>query len=277
MSNYFFTPEQAALYGVACTVWRRRGTAKARRLQFSEESITDTILMDLAETYPGSLTILPFTKYQEGRRGADWAWLFRDASGRQNLPMLVQAKALDFRDLEYREIKRLVGETDKRQIDLLIENSELLGWPAIYMFYNHLSDAKRIPLNRCPSLLSAGPNVSLLESWGISLADAYAVRSVLDDQTFDTHRIHSSPFHCLLCSGGSGQNLGSPLLALRTLERLAVDPRERLLRLLDRAPPLFERALEIVRDDHISRSAKEGGLERDFPSLAGVAVFQDSE
>jgi hypothetical protein len=69
MMNYPLTPEQAALYAVARTTWRRRGNAKARRLSFGEESITETILMDLAETFPGSLSIVPFSKPEEGKVG----------------------------------------------------------------------------------------------------------------------------------------------------------------------------------------------------------------
>ncbi len=66
MAVYPLTPEQVALYALARTSWGRRGVAKMRGLSFSEESITDTILMDLAGTFPGPLTILPFSKREEG-------------------------------------------------------------------------------------------------------------------------------------------------------------------------------------------------------------------
>jgi hypothetical protein len=94
--------------------------------------------MDLAETFPGSLFIVPFSKPNEGKVGADWAWLFRDKGRTHNLPMLVQAKALDLDDFEYPEIKRHVGNVKPRQvkrptrqIDLLIKTAKTLGWPAV--------------------------------------------------------------------------------------------------------------------------------------------------
>jgi hypothetical protein len=74
MTGYALTAEQKALLAISRTSWRRRGVAKARKLYFGEESITETVLMDLAETFPGQLEILPFNKNEEGDTGADWAW-----------------------------------------------------------------------------------------------------------------------------------------------------------------------------------------------------------
>jgi hypothetical protein len=278
---YPLTPEQAALYAVARTTWRRRGTAKARGLTFGEESVTDTILMDLAETFPGSLTILPFSKHEEGKRGADWAWLFRDASGAHNLPMLVQAKALDLVEFEYPEIKRHIGKITPpmRQIDRLIETAQAWGWPAIYAFYNHLDNVSRIP-SACGSLPASDAFGHIPESWGVSIANAYTVRDVLDDQTFDTHRMHSKPLHCLLCSGGRGVRPagGSPALAFQSLTALPrrgeAGPEPRLF---PQPPELFQRALLAASEgDRRLHSTTAEALGRDNPELAGVVILQDA-
>jgi hypothetical protein len=90
--SYPFTAEQMCLLSLARTSWHRRATAKRTHLQFGEESITETVLMDLADRFPGTVFILPFNKRTEGRYGADWAWAFESADGSQVLPMLVQAK-----------------------------------------------------------------------------------------------------------------------------------------------------------------------------------------
>jgi hypothetical protein len=290
MTNYPMSREQVTLLTAARTAWRRRGVAKARGLAFSEESLTETVLMDIAESYPGQLRIVSFNKHQEGRNGADWAWAFRNAAGTQNLAMLVQAKALDFTDRTYPEIKRKVGRGTPpvRQIDRLLDTANSWGWPAVYVFYNHLSKTSRIP-NNCQTLPKM--RTSMPEAWGISIATAEAVSRVLDDQSFDTHRRHSMPLHCLLCSGGSGWSgrEGSPALALSSLRRLAGQSDDRIRtpnagesaspewRLTTALPELFTLALEAsseARPDRLDEGLRS--LAEAHPNLAGVAVLQDA-
>jgi hypothetical protein len=283
---YALTPEQRSLLALAHTTWDRRALAKKHRLILGEESITDTMLLDLADSFPGRVTIVPFNKRQEGKFGADWAWAFRSADGRQNLPMLVQAKILDLADVQYPEIGRHVGrrKPPKRQIDLLIETAERLGIPPIYAFYNHISVSSRVPVH-CASLAPA-PHSAMVKSWGISIADAYAVRAVLNDQTFDRHKRHSMALHCLLCSMGSGARPdgGSAELALAGLRRLQILGREVVPvpgydvpdAPLDRLPAIFEFALELVAadrpmpdDDAMAVAAAR------FPDVDGVVILQD--
>ncbi len=284
--DYPFTPEQICFFRLATTSWRRRAIARRHGLQFSEEFITETILMDLAEHFPGDVLIVPFNKAQEGKNGADWAWVFEDASRSWNIPMLVQAKALDLRERHYSGIKRYVGrtKTSGRQIDLLINTANGFGWPSIYAFYNHLSDRARIP-NNCGSFDSA----TMPECWGISVADSYRVRAALNNQSFDRHRGHSLPLHCLLCSYGRGNRSpwGSPGLALRTLHRLRAGAEEAPA-LPEEAPALptepfrelpnlFHRAREIALiQDPRSRELLRRSLANEYPSLAGIMLLRDA-
>ena len=129
----------------------------------------------MALTFPGRLEIVQFSKNQESKRGADWAWAFRDVTGTKNLPVLVQAKLLDGRDHGYPEIARFVGKKlpAVRQIDRLIATAARYRWPALYAFYNHLDDPSRIP-DRCGTVPNAG--LAMPESWGISVALAEHVR-----------------------------------------------------------------------------------------------------
>lgn len=291
MMPYNLTPEQLALYGVARFTWHRRGVAKHRGLSFGEESVTETILMDLAETFPGPLRILQFSKAEEGKNGADWAWLFQSADGSQNLPMLVQAKALDQKDLAYPEIKRVIGKLKPpiRQIDRLITTAKSWKWPAIYAFYNHLDDTTRIP-DVCKSLPASSTFGLIAESWGVSIADAEAVRNLLNDQSFDSHRHHSRPLHCLLCSGGKGVRPagGSPELARRFIADLRAGPdgveaasswrSDPDLELREEPPGVFREAMSILdEDDRGDREARVEALAQEFPGLAGVVVLQDAK
>jgi hypothetical protein len=289
--NYPFTPDQIALLTCARTAWDRRRVAKARGLSFGEEAITETILMDLAVGFPGRLDIVQFTKNQEGKRGADRAWAFRNATGTQILPMLVQAKLLDPKDHAYPEIARLVGKKRPpvRQIDRLIATASSYGWPALYAFYNHLDNRNRIP-DHCITVAKAG--LTMPECWGVSVALAQHVRDALDprsDQRFDTHSQHSIPLHCLLCSGGRGERPteGGPgqvmnslnrLIRLRGLREGAVEPQRYNLRLRRSLPLLFERALAAERADAEQPEGRRvEALARSYPRLAGVVVLQDSD
>ncbi len=179
---------------VAHWVWERRETAKKAGMPFSEETITDTILLDLATQNPGDIRIFPFNKHQEGKTGADWEWCFFDRSTSTFQPVLVQAKLLDDRDTEYSHVDRIIGSTGVRQIDRLITTSRRRRVPAIYAFYNHLNDTGRIPPHVCGSFDCA-------ECWGCSVALAEAVKSALPAKDFDTLKLHSKPWVCLLCQG----------------------------------------------------------------------------
>jgi hypothetical protein len=260
-------------------------------LSLGEEAITETILMDLALSYPGRLEVVQFNKHQEGKRGADWAWAFRDASGTKNLPMLLQAKLLDVHDQTYPEIARFIGKKSLkpiRQIDRLINVADKYGWPALYAFYNHLDDVNRIP-DHCQTVPNAG--LVMPECWGVSVALAHDVRAALDplkDQRFDTHRLHSMPLHCLLCSAALGKHPpgGGPAQVLRTLVRLQAF-RSRAsgegtvpnaFRLRSKLPPLFDRAVAAGRADNEQPEGRRvEALARSYPRLAGVVVMQDAE
>lgn len=193
-------------------VWERRETAKRAGMPFSEETITDTILLDLATQNPGEIKIFPFNKHREGKTGADWEWCFYDRNTSSFQPMLVQAKLLDDRDQEYSHIDRVIGSTGVRQIDRLISTLTRRKIPAIYVFYNHLNKRGRIPLHVCGSFDCA-------ECWGcsVALADAVKVASAKD---FDTLKVHSKPWVCLLCQGGMASSDAAPARVLATLRDL---------------------------------------------------------
>jgi hypothetical protein len=281
--TYQFTAEQLCLLGLAQTSWKRRESAKRHRLFFGEESITETILMDLADRFPGQVHIVPFNKYREGQYGADWAWAFENADRSQVLPMLVQAKVLDINDYEYPEINRTIGKSKVRQINRFIATATKWEWPAVYAFYNHLDDESRIP-NNCITLARAQSPIP--SSWGISFADAYVVRAALDDQTFDTHRQHCRPLHCLLCSGGTGTRGpgGSPVMALQGLRAL----RETTLYDSERHyPPLPDTPFNALPEIFQLAREFEGAtatqasplvhLAKRHRNLAGVVMLRDAQ
>ncbi len=281
------TREQQCLLALSRSVWNRRGAAKRSKLPCNEETLTENLLLDLKLTYPGDVVIVPFGKAQEAQNGADWAWAFQSADRAHSQPMLVQAKRLDDRERRYDGIKRAIGKTKPpvRQIDRLIDTAHRLGFPPVYAFYNHLDKSLRVPAD-CGSLEMAGlPN--MIESWGITLAAAEVVRAALNDETFTTHREHSRPLHCLLCSGGGGvkpprgsaESASRGIRELRSMGRGAAEfpfdtdgrdgPWEGL-------PPIFALAARLTEvADPLESDAVIAKLREQFPGVAGAVIFRD--
>ena len=96
-------------------VWERRATAKNAEFPFSEETVTETILLDLATQNPAEIQIIPLNKHEEGKLGADWEWLFFSRDYKRFCRLLVQAKVLDDTDHQYAHIDRTIGNTGVRQ------------------------------------------------------------------------------------------------------------------------------------------------------------------
>ncbi len=261
-------------------VWERREVAKRAGMPFSEETITDTVLLDLATHHPKELKVIPFNKHKEGKTGADWEWCFYDQARSTYLPMLVQAKLLDDNEKKYSHINRTIGSTGVRQIDRLLETSRKRRVPAIFAFYNHLSDTGRIP-NVCGSYCCH-------ECWGCSVALAGAVRATKSTE-FDALKAHSKPWVCLLCRGmPPRQDLPSRVLA--TLHDLFARS-ERQFEDTDTsianevsipetphqgAPQYFSRLIELEYiENPVERDELVGQIANENPGVDGIVLVTD--
>jgi hypothetical protein len=243
-------------------VWERRATAKKSGMPFSEETITDTILIDLATQHPDELKIFPLNKFHEGKTGADWEWCFYDQKAQTYQPMLVQAKLLDDQDKNYSHLNRMIGSSGIRQMDRLIEtaSTRLIPTPAIFVFYNHLSKLDTLP-NNCELF-------SCEECWGCSIALAETVRAS-NTKKFEKLKNHSKPWICLFCQG-LNFNADLPSRVIATLNDLY----DRAIKSLKEAnletenitrppkfpstekPPYFDRLLEFQSVESASEREK---------------------
>jgi len=280
-------PWQTNLFGsfwrAAHDTWRWRGTARRAGLPFSEETITETLLLDLATRHPGEISIFAFNTRAEGRTGADWEWCFHDAAGQRFTRMLVQAKVLDNRET-YAHVDRTIGNTGVRQIDRLLATARERHAPALYAFYNHLNDAGRVPLSACACF-------GCLECWGISVAPAGAVGTLMADgkpgaKRFDAIKAVSAPWLCLLC-GQEQERHGRPPLpdaVLAALRRLLDASREALRPLgefghialpeePERDPPAYFRLRDLdgAARPEIMRVAAE------LPGVAGAVMVGERD
>jgi len=268
------------LFSTAHWIWDRRRQAKATGFPFSEETVTETVLLDLASALSNVIHIVPFTKPKEGETGADWEWCLYDLPNNRYLRFLVQAKVLDDKDQVYAHIDRYIGNTGVRQIDRLAETSAARGVPALYAFYNHVTDRSRVPTDRCGCH-------GCLPCWGASVAPLEAVLTALPDKSFDTLRHVSMPWLCMLCAGKERGRPTDPiigaLLGMARLEAMARDyfPASRrhdlppLASDPQREPPDYLRTLLGVDAAKIMEPdmARASRAARDNPDLDGVVLI----
>ena len=101
----------------------------------------ETILLDLHVVYHGQVEFIAFNKWQEAKTGADWLGSFASADGNQSMIILIQAKRLDDAERICLRINHYIGKRKPpvRRLDQLLATATAQGVPALYAFYNHLS------------------------------------------------------------------------------------------------------------------------------------------
>ncbi|MGN7999752.1 DUF6615 family protein [Sphingomonas sp. 22176] len=280
------TNEQLFLLDQACQVWSDLEDSKAFNYPWDEETITNTLIKNLKKGYPGNIVVIPFTKPVEGESGADWIWSFASADRSKTATMLVQAKKIDAAEKTYPELMHTIGTTPplELQIKKLLTTANTYKIPALYAFYNHVTDATRVPVE-CGTLAVDSPK--FISSFGISIASAEVVHANLPQLTFEVHSKNSIPLHCLLCTGsavkrGAG---GSPEAIATALKRVLRE-RRRLSREASKAKsepdqlgfltemhPVVARAVEF--QDRLAEGVDP--REFDLPDVAGVIVMTDGE
>lgn len=143
-------------FGLACALaeranWveHRLNAAAALGVEQYEETITQSVLLDLRQRIP-DLNIEVYTRVQENRdSGADWMWFWEGED--LWFHHLVQAKRLVSigrgqvgYKLGYRPRKSSdAASTSRLQVETLLAASQRLGVPAIYALYNSSTDEPR--------------------------------------------------------------------------------------------------------------------------------------
>lgn len=127
-----------ALREKAGWVHGRLSLADSNSVPMSEETVTETLLLDLRLALGAHLEVEPFTKYQESRRtGADWEWWFSDGFAQRMFGMRVQAKKLKVKSGKpYYDFAYKPKLSSIRQVDRFITAADRDGIPAIYAMYN---------------------------------------------------------------------------------------------------------------------------------------------
>ncbi|MCY3880218.1 MAG: hypothetical protein OXF74_13695 [Rhodobacteraceae bacterium] len=117
------------------------GDATSRNLGFShrdnvwvnygEETITETNLMEIVRRHPQIVRISTFPKQTEAKNGADWEWHI--VGSKRTLSMRVQAKRIQRNGAL--KVKHIVKSSGKKQRDLLIAGAKAENMKPVYCIY----------------------------------------------------------------------------------------------------------------------------------------------
>lgn len=152
---------------LAENTWSIIDKSKSVYFQLKEETITDFNLLYLKEHHPKEIFIKEFTKYEEGKIGADWEWWFTDNTNNW-IGFRIQAKIINistekFEHLHYQKKHSIY------QNDLLIKQAKadknIIRIPLYCLYFStRLLTSKTIK------------SYTSLKFFGCSLLSAYKVR-----------------------------------------------------------------------------------------------------
>jgi hypothetical protein len=248
-------------------------------LAFSEETITDLLLLELKRAMGGRLQVHKFSKREESVTGADWVWWLGGRNGW--FGMRVQAKRLDHDSLIYEHLGYRAKKKTHRQIDLLISAAAKDGIFPAYCFYNAFKIGTSLPA----LAWNCGCHTENRQHLGVMLA---AAEEVVTRPKFPKCRVTEvskigKPLHCIDCDisyqsptetlAEKARNLAIELRSLHWTFDSA--PEEQVPEIVSELPVRYEvllsRAMGTYRDDISPRDSEHG-----LRSLAGVAFIMDN-
>lgn len=119
-------------------VWADIKLADRYSIFRGEETITDSLLLEIAKENFSGIKVIQTIKKKEAEQGTDWEWYIGNSEYGW-MRYAVQAKKLSVRSSVYDSLRHKVGLTpnDKYQIDILREFSRVNGHVPLYNFYNY--------------------------------------------------------------------------------------------------------------------------------------------
>lgn len=185
---------------IASWVWENIDRADRMGLAFSEETITETMLLKLAMRHPTEVRIKAFSKREEGVNGSDWEWWVGERGNW--FGMRVQAKRIKLPAETFDRLQsygRKDGST-VGQIDRLISRAREDKLNAAYCLY---FISRRWPTLRAwpvYAFVGGGP----ISPQGCLIADASAVKAIAKDSLDDLAPV-SVPWHLMVCRCAAGK------------------------------------------------------------------------
>ncbi|MGI4021540.1 MAG: DUF6615 family protein [Janthinobacterium lividum] len=219
-------------------IWNDISFADYYRILYGEESITDSILLDLAKQNWFSIRILQTPKHLEPKLGTDWEW-YVGSNNYGWIRYAIQAKKLKTRyNNRYTNLKHFVGpHPDNYQTKKLrIFANDNYAVP-LYNFYNYFPDATEADHWQCSK-----PFDKELLGWTFTtLKNVETAIVTKGSRTFNKiHRLKDTlPIRCLFTCpyfqslyqdrktiDSAGEFLGEPFRKIATLPRQFINARE---------------------------------------------------
>ena len=107
----------SAFQNASHDVWSRMADASRLGLRYGEETVTDSVLLDLMLKCPNEIHCESYTKWREAENGADWEFWF--VSGWRGIGCRIQAKRL-YEDGSYRALTLRSRSGQPTQAETLI-------------------------------------------------------------------------------------------------------------------------------------------------------------
>lgn len=132
-------------------IWNRLENSKRFGINQGEETITDNLLLYLAQQNLSSIKILQTPKNIESRKGTDWEWWIGNEKDGY-LRYAVQAKKLDAKTGRYSSLNHKVGKGSSAifQHEILENYAKANKAIPLYAFYNHIDKPDYSDNWNCP-------------------------------------------------------------------------------------------------------------------------------
>lgn len=127
---------------LACSTWNLLADAKRLGLSFSEDTVSDLNMLQIARSHVNAVKVSRVTNRQEHFVGFDWMWLV-SAPGVGRVIYVVQAKKMRLDNTPsyaYGTLK--YPRCPPFQIDVLQKFADKIGAVPLYCFYNNVSNSE---------------------------------------------------------------------------------------------------------------------------------------
>jgi hypothetical protein len=256
-------------------VWNRMQKASLLGMALSEETITESVLYEIALAHRGrDIAVTLATKPQEARHGADWEWWL--VRGNVGVSFRVQAKRL-FPDGKYQGLFKRPPHDRYDQLSKLVSAARYSGHIPLYCFFNfnHTSGHFSYLGDRCRHSYR-GPSF-----WGCTLAAPEQVQAASSNNLQEL-RWFMRPWHELVCDYHQSSLPDAGIAFVTRMRQSTLSRAHAPDEIGKRAIPHYVRHLigiteeENVHPETTYLDQSYWGEIGDIPGdIAGLAIFRD--
>ena len=203
---------------LADQTWERIEAAERVGMRWSEETNTETLLLQLRQRHPSQVLIAAFSKRREASVGADWEWWFVSQTGAYG--MRVQAKRISLPKETFGYLRYTPRGHTNDQMTTLIGRARADHLAPAYCFYVASQTHRRDGV--WPDVISPPPS----QPSGCLVGHAEVIRAARSNR-LDRLASALMPWHLLVCPReGRGDLTSRASAAMRSIARgeLAIAP-----------------------------------------------------